>query len=278
MAVLIHFVSFAITVAGLASAAGAAVKEFEAPLVRCAEVNQPPMSMLTCGTDPLVRGRGEIEPDGDIEVEVVGAATTTSYTVVYRSLNGTTELSIGMLTTDAAGNGELELDGFFPSTAVGSGNLVLRRNSLDQFVTGFKVVAVYRGDGGVGGGRDAGGAGGSCLIATAAFGSPLAAEVETLRAFRDRYLLPHATGRWAVATYYRASPPLARLIQGHEGLRAATRGLLWPVVWGAHLALASPLLALALGGGTLGGGPLLLVWLLRRRRPRATTRAKRSPL
>jgi hypothetical protein len=124
----------------------------------------------------------------------------------------------------------------------------------------------------------AGGAGtvqAECMIATAAFGSPLAGEVQTLRAFRDRYLLPHAAGRWAVAGYYRASPPLAGTIRQHDALRAATRGLLRPVVWWAHVALASPLVALALGGGTLGGGPLLAVWLLRRRRPRATTQARR---
>jgi hypothetical protein len=96
-----------------------------------------------------------------------------------------------------------------------------------------------------------------------------------MRAFRDRYLLPHAAGRWAVAGYYRASPPLAGTIRQHDALRAATRGLLRPVVWWAHVALASPLVALALGGGTLGGGPLLAVWLLRRRRPRATTQARR---
>jgi len=122
-----------------------------------------------------------------------------------------------------------------------------------------------------------GGGGGGCFIATAAFGSPLAAEVQVLRELRDRAPLTHAPGRLFVAAYSRVSPPLADRIRQDEVLRAATRGLLWPVVQWAHLALAAPALALALGGGTLGGGPLLLIWLLRRRRPRATTRNRRPP-
>jgi hypothetical protein len=118
----------------------------------------------------------------------------------------------------------------------------------------------------------ASGGGGGCFIATAAFGSPLAAEVAVLRAFRDRVLLPHAPGRFLVAAYYRLSPPLAERIRQDEGLRAATRALLWPVVWSAHLALAWPALALALSGGALVAGPLLL---LRARQSRVRVRATR---
>jgi uncharacterized protein YheU (UPF0270 family) len=114
-----------------------------------------------------------------------------------------------------------------------------------------------------------------CMIATAAFGSPLAAEVETLRAFRDRYLLPHAAGRWAVAAYYRVSPPLADVIRQHEALRVTTRGLLWPVVWWTHLALTWPVLAFAFAGGAVLAGGLGPYYLVRARsagRARKTTR------
>jgi len=115
-----------------------------------------------------------------------------------------------------------------------------------------------------------------CFIATAAFGSPLAAEVQVLREFRDRVLLPNAPGRGLVRAYYRHSPSLAHLIERHETLRAATRGALRPVLWWVSLALASPALALALCGGTLVAGPIATVLLLHARRSRAAQRGGRG--
>ncbi len=117
-----------------------------------------------------------------------------------------------------------------------------------------------------------GGGGGGCFIATAAFGSPLAAEVAVLRKFRDEDLLTHAPGRLLVAAYYGTSPPLARLIAANDGLRSATRITLRPVIWWARLALDSPVLAWSLL--ILGAGGLVVVvstplMLVRARRPGA---------
>jgi uncharacterized repeat protein (TIGR01451 family) len=77
--------------------------------------------------------------------------------------------------------------------------------------------------------------GGGCFIATAAWGSALAPEVETLRAFRDQRLLPHPVGRLVVEVYYRVSPPIATVIAGNEMLRKATQLMLEPVVAGVRL-------------------------------------------
>lgn len=72
---------------------------------------------------------------------------------------------------------------------------------------------------------------GGCFIATAAYGTPLAEEIDVLRQFRDEYLLTNAAGRLAVSLYYTSSPPLADYISKNEGLRAITRMALEPITW-----------------------------------------------
>ncbi|MCH8203932.1 MAG: right-handed parallel beta-helix repeat-containing protein [Candidatus Hydrogenedentes bacterium] len=64
---------------------------------------------------------------------------------------------------------------------------------------------------------------GGCFIATAAYGTPLAGEIDVLRTLRDRRLLPNPLGAAFTDTYYRLSPPLADTIAGNPTLRAATR-------------------------------------------------------
>jgi hypothetical protein len=69
-----------------------------------------------------------------------------------------------------------------------------------------------------------------CFIATAAYGTPQARQIEVLRRFRDRQLLPTPLGRLAVATYYAMSPPLANAITTSEQLRAGARAIVQPLV------------------------------------------------
>lgn len=72
--------------------------------------------------------------------------------------------------------------------------------------------------------------GGGCFIATAAYGSFLEPEVETLRTFRDEHMNTSVLGRVLVNTYYLASPPLAAIIEKSDTLRFYTRIALSPVV------------------------------------------------
>jgi len=64
-----------------------------------------------------------------------------------------------------------------------------------------------------------------CFIATSIYGGD-APETAALRRLRDQHLLPHALGRAMVALYYRASPPIAALLERSEALRRAARAAL----------------------------------------------------
>ena len=73
--------------------------------------------------------------------------------------------------------------------------------------------------------------GGFCFIATAAYGTDTAEQLDILREFRDEVLLPNSLGARLVSLYYRTSPPLANFISQQEILRTAVRvGFIDPIV------------------------------------------------
>ena len=118
-----------------------------------------------------------------------------------------------------------------------------------------------------------GGGGRACVIATAAFGTPLAREVSVLRVFRDHILVRNTAGRALVAVYYRLSPPAARVIAKHETLRAITRAALSPAIAGAGFALARPRTAFVMFAVVWSALVALLVGLALARREAAARRA-----
>ena len=74
-----------------------------------------------------------------------------------------------------------------------------------------------------------------CFVATAAWGSALASQVEALRHARDRARAGNAMAAVAVELYYRAGPPAAAVLRRSDTARAAVRMLLSPVAGTAAL-------------------------------------------
>ena len=72
---------------------------------------------------------------------------------------------------------------------------------------------------------------GYCFIATAAYGTETAAELDILRDFRDHVLLKNTLGSQFVEVYYKLSPPVADFIARNDFLRAVVREvLIGPIV------------------------------------------------
>lgn len=69
-----------------------------------------------------------------------------------------------------------------------------------------------------------------CFIATAAYDTAMAKEIQILRRFRDEYLLTNPAGQGLVDIYCTISPPIADFITEHPDLKPIVRAGLMPVV------------------------------------------------
>jgi hypothetical protein len=108
--------------------------------------------------------------------------------------------------------------------------------------------------------------GGMCFIATAAYGTPMADEVQTLREFRDRCLLTNPVGQALVDFYYRTSPPLADFINEHPSLKPIVRaGLLPAVALSALVVQTTPAEKAAILGLLVLASAAVAIWLTSRR-------------
>jgi len=111
-----------------------------------------------------------------------------------------------------------------------------------------------------------GGGGGGCFIATAAYGTPMASQLDPLRAFRDRHLLDSTVGTTLADAYYRVSPVIAQRLAQSDASRAAARFVIAPIVW----MIEQPRTALVIA---VEAGLLLLVLMLARVSHRARRRS-----
>ena len=92
------------------------------------------------------------------------------------------------------------------------------RNTGDIQMTSFKTPARAIGE------VDA------CFVATAAYGSVMAADVQMLRHMRDSVLRKSVLGELAIETYYTFGPAVAGVVGESELLRATAREALEPIV------------------------------------------------
>jgi hypothetical protein len=114
----------------------------------------------------------------------------------------------------------LELDALLPSTDyyVGIRAFDDCRNTSELAVVKFTTLDRQAGE------VDA------CFIATAAYGSLMANDVEMLRHFRDSMLRRTVFGELAIETYYTFGPSVAGVVGESELLRASARAVLEPIV------------------------------------------------
>lgn len=105
-----------------------------------------------------------------------------------------------------------------------------------------------------------------CFIATAAYGTPMAEEIQILREFRDEYLLTNPLGQALVGVYYRVSPPLAEFITEHPSLRPVVRAGLLPAVAMSAIAVnTTPVEKMVTVGLLVLVSVAVAVWATRRR-------------
>ena len=104
-----------------------------------------------------------------------------------------------------------------------------------------------------------------CFIATAAYGTPMAQEIEILREFRDEYLLTSPVGQALVHLYCRVSPPMADFISEHPSLKPIVRtGLVPAVAMSTVVVNTAPAEKMAMVG-LLVLVSVVVVWATRRR-------------
>ena len=113
--------------------------------------------------------------------------------------------------------------------------------------------------------EEAGPEGEGCFIATAAYGSYLDSHVETLRDFRDQYLVTNPVGSALVSVYYDISPPVAEFIDDHPALKPILRiGLLPAVAMSTVAVNTTSAEKVAIVGSLAVVSSLIAVWLRRK--------------
>jgi internalin A len=173
------------------------------------------------------------------------------------NLTSLTELSLGA-------NQISDIKPLVDNLDLGEGDYVdlgfnpLSDTSLNTYIPQLRargVIVVYEDDGAS-----------WCFIATAAYGTAMAEEIQVLREFRDEYLLTNPLGQALVNLYYRVSPPIAEFITEHPSLKPVVRAGLLPAVAMSAIAInTTPAEKAAIAGLLVLVSVALAVWATKRR-------------
>lgn len=105
-----------------------------------------------------------------------------------------------------------------------------------------------------------------CFIATAAYDTPMAEEMQILREFRDECLLTDPLGQAFVHLYYNVSPPIAKFITEHPFLKPIVRaGLVPAVVMSTVVVNTTPAEKAAIVGLLALVSVAVTIWAMKRR-------------
>ena len=189
-----------------------------------------------------VNGSG-FSNDSGVRVRWNGSDRTTTFVSF-------TQLTADIPATDITGAGTRVVTVFNPTPGGGTSNEAT-----------FTINAAPTPGGG------GGSSGNMCFIATAAFGSPVERHVRILRDFRDRYLFKNSIGTALVNFYYKASPPIAKIIAQNSALRLLTRAGLMPAIGAAYLSLHFGLGNALLMMFVFITALISLIWITRRKLP-----------
>lgn len=110
-------------------------------------------------------------------------------------------------------------------------------------------------------GLDSSSSGGTCLIATAAYGTPMAQELNTIRSLRNTYLLNNAAGQFVSNVYYRLSPGMVQVVESHPVLMNAAQIVLVPFIAVCGVILNAPVAMML----TLAATAMMAVGIRRRK-------------
>jgi len=167
-----------------------------------------------------------------------GVLLTGSYTVVNcPTLDGCTPEGEGLRTIEEPLSGEGDLDEDGASNAEEYHDIVVERGgTLEEFVASA-----------LGASTGSGSNGGSCLIATATFGTPMADELSSIRGFRDSYLLNNPVGAALSNTYYKAGSLIVPEVGQSMGLKSLINGSLALALFFANHALLMIAAAASIG-------------------------------